>query len=104
VAFQQLFFSGDRPHGGAEKAAAEALERAEEGGREDPTADPFLFPLAYDDVAVQAEDTGDRGRIVRSGPRPGPRRLDGRRAEANAHLHKRYRVIIAGVTEDAPTR
>jgi hypothetical protein len=53
VAFQQVFFSGDRPHGGAEKAAAEALERAEEGGREDPTADPFLFPLAYDDVAVQ---------------------------------------------------
>jgi parvulin-like peptidyl-prolyl isomerase len=50
VGFQQVFFSGDRPHGGAEKAAAQALERAEEGGREDPTGDPFLFPLAYDDV------------------------------------------------------
>ncbi len=53
VAFQQVFFSGDRPKGGAEKAAAQALERAEEGGREDPTGDPFLFPLAYDDVSVQ---------------------------------------------------
>ncbi len=53
VAFQQVFFSGDRPHGGAEKAAAQALERAEESGREDPTGDPFLFPLAYDDVALQ---------------------------------------------------
>lgn len=52
VAFQQVFFSGDRPHGGAEKAAAQAMERAEEGGREDPTGDPFLFPLAYDDVSV----------------------------------------------------
>jgi hypothetical protein len=50
VAFQQVFFSGDRPHGGAEKAAAQALERAEEGGRADPEGDPFLFPLAYDDV------------------------------------------------------
>lgn len=53
VAFQQVFFSGDRPRGGAEKAAAQALERAEEGGRADPTGDPFLFPLAYDDVSVQ---------------------------------------------------
>jgi len=53
VAFQQAFFSGDRPHGGAEKAAAQALERAEEGGRADPTGDPFLFPLAYDDVSAQ---------------------------------------------------
>jgi hypothetical protein len=50
VAFQQVFFSGDRPHGGAQMAAAQALERAEEGGRADPTGDPFLFPLAYDDV------------------------------------------------------
>jgi peptidyl-prolyl cis-trans isomerase C len=53
VAFQQVFFSGDRPHGGAAKAAAQALERAEEGGRADPTGDPFLFPLAYDDVSLQ---------------------------------------------------
>jgi parvulin-like peptidyl-prolyl isomerase len=53
VAFQQVFFSGDRPHGGAEKAAGQALERAEEGGRADPTGDPFLFPLAYDDVGLQ---------------------------------------------------
>ncbi len=53
VAFQQVFFSGDRPHGGAEKAAAQALHRAEEGGRADPTGDPFLFPLAYDDVSLQ---------------------------------------------------
>jgi len=52
VAFQQAFFSGDRPHGGAEKAAAQALERAEESGREDPTGDPFLFPLSYDDVPL----------------------------------------------------
>jgi peptidyl-prolyl cis-trans isomerase C len=52
VAFQQVFFSGDRPHGGAEKAAAQALERAEESGREDPSGDPFLFPLSYDDVAL----------------------------------------------------
>jgi hypothetical protein len=52
VAFQQVFFSGDRPHGGAEKAAAQALERAEESGREDPTGDPFLFPLSYDDVPL----------------------------------------------------
>src|SRR4051794_22099962 len=52
VAFQQVFFSGDRPHGGAEKAAAQAVERAEEGGREDPTGDPFLFPLAYDDIGI----------------------------------------------------
>ena len=49
VSFQQVFFSGDRPHGGAEKAAAQALERAEEDQRE-PQGDPFLFPLAYDDV------------------------------------------------------
>ena len=53
VSFQQVFFSGDRPKGGAEKAAAQALERAEEGGREDPTGDPFLFPLAYQDVSAQ---------------------------------------------------
>ncbi len=52
VAFQQVFFSGDRPHGGAEKAAAQALERAEEDQRE-PEGDPFLFPLAYDDVSLQ---------------------------------------------------
>lgn len=52
VAFQQVFFSGDRPHGGAQKAAAQAIGRAEEGGREDPTGDPFLFPLAYDDVSI----------------------------------------------------
>jgi len=52
VAFQQVFFSGDRPHGGAEKAAAQALERAEEDQRE-PQGDPFLFPLAYDDVGLQ---------------------------------------------------
>jgi peptidyl-prolyl cis-trans isomerase C len=51
VAFQQVFFSGDRPHGGAEKAAAQALHRAEEDQRE-PTGDPFLFPLAYEDVGV----------------------------------------------------
>lgn len=50
VAFRQVFFSGDRPNGGAQKAAAQALERAEEGGREDPTGDPFVFPLAYDDA------------------------------------------------------
>jgi len=53
VSFQQVFFSGDRPKGGAEKAAAQAMERAEEGGREDPTGDPFLFPLAYQDVSAQ---------------------------------------------------
>jgi len=53
VSFQQVFFSGDRPRGGAEKAAAQALERAEEGGRADPTGDPFLFPLAYDDAGLQ---------------------------------------------------
>ena len=53
VGFQQVFFSGDRPHGGAAKAAGQALERAEEGGRADPTGDPFLFPLAYDDVGLQ---------------------------------------------------
>jgi peptidyl-prolyl cis-trans isomerase C len=50
VAFQQVFFSGDRPTGDAARAAAQALHRAEEGGREDPTGDPFLFPLAYDDA------------------------------------------------------
>ncbi|WP_309605910.1 peptidylprolyl isomerase [Phenylobacterium sp.] len=53
VSFQQVFFSGDRPHGGAAKAAGQALERAEEGGRADPTGDPFLFPLAYDDASLQ---------------------------------------------------
>ena len=53
VGFQQVFFSGDRPHGGAAKAAGQALERAEEDGRADPTGDPFLFPLAYDDVGLQ---------------------------------------------------
>ena len=52
VTFQQVFFSGDRPHGGAEKAAAQALERAEEDQRE-PQGDPFLFPLAYEDVGLQ---------------------------------------------------
>jgi hypothetical protein len=50
VAFQQVFFSGDRPNGGAQKAAAQALHRAEEGGRADPSSDPFVFPLAYDDA------------------------------------------------------
>jgi hypothetical protein len=49
VSFQQVFFSGDRPNGGAAKAAAQALERAEEDQRE-PRGDPFLFPLAYEDV------------------------------------------------------
>ena len=53
VSFQQVFFSGDRPNGGAEKAAGQALERAEEGGRADPSGDPFLFPLAYQDVSAQ---------------------------------------------------
>ncbi len=53
VGFQQVFFSGDRPPGGAAKAAGQALERAEEGGRADPTGDPFLFPLTYDDVGLQ---------------------------------------------------
>lgn len=53
VSFQQVFFSGDRPHGGAARAAGQALERAEEGGRVDPTGDPFLFPLAYDDVSLR---------------------------------------------------
>jgi peptidyl-prolyl cis-trans isomerase C len=52
VAFQQVFFSGDRPHGNAEKAAAQALERAEEDQRE-PQGDPFLFPLTYEDIGVQ---------------------------------------------------
>jgi peptidyl-prolyl cis-trans isomerase C len=52
VAFQQVFFSGDRPHGGAERAAAQALQRAEEDKR-DPEGDPFLFPLAYEDVSLQ---------------------------------------------------
>ncbi|WP_372786432.1 peptidyl-prolyl cis-trans isomerase [Phenylobacterium sp.] len=52
VAFQQVFFSGDRPHGGAERAAAQALQRAEEDKRE-PQGDPFLFPLAYEDVGLQ---------------------------------------------------
>jgi hypothetical protein len=52
VAFQQVFFSGDRPNGGAQKAAAQAMERAEEGGRADPSGDPFVFPLAYDDASL----------------------------------------------------
>jgi hypothetical protein len=51
VAFQQVFFSGDRPHGGAQQAAIQALGRAEEDKR-DPHGDPFLFPLAYEDVAL----------------------------------------------------
>ena len=77
VAFQQVFFSGDRPHGGAEKAAAQALERAEEGGRADPTGDPFLFPLAYDDVGPAGpaarlrqdrQGTGDRASRLVAGP------------------------------------
>ncbi|MBW8815981.1 MAG: peptidyl-prolyl cis-trans isomerase [Caulobacterales bacterium] len=50
VSFQQVFFSGDRPNGGAAKAAAQALHRAEEGGRDAPTGDPFLFPLSYEDA------------------------------------------------------
>jgi parvulin-like peptidyl-prolyl isomerase len=50
VSFQQAFFSGDRPNGGAQRAAAQALHRAEEGGREDPSGDPFVFPLAYEDA------------------------------------------------------
>lgn len=54
VSFQQVFFSGDRPHGGAAQAAGQALERAEEAGREDPTGDPFLFPLAYENVGLQS--------------------------------------------------
>jgi peptidyl-prolyl cis-trans isomerase C len=60
VAFQQVFFSGDRPAGGAQRAALHALERAQEDGR-DPSGDPFLFPLAYDDVSVQdlLRDYGD---------------------------------------------
>lgn len=49
VAFQQVFFSGDRPQGGAQRAALQALERAREDNR-DPPSDPFLFPLAYEDV------------------------------------------------------
>jgi hypothetical protein len=52
VRFRQVFFSGDRPNGGAAKAAAQAMHRAEEGGREEPTGDPFLFPLSYDDVGT----------------------------------------------------
>jgi peptidyl-prolyl cis-trans isomerase C len=52
VSFQQVFFSGDRPHGGAAQAAGQALARAEEDQRE-PSGDPFLFPLAYQDVGVQ---------------------------------------------------
>jgi parvulin-like peptidyl-prolyl isomerase len=51
VSFQQVFFSGDRPNGGAARAAAQALERADEDQRE-PSGDPFLFPLSYDDVAA----------------------------------------------------
>jgi parvulin-like peptidyl-prolyl isomerase len=50
VSFQQVFFSGDRPNGGAQRAAAQALHRAEEGGRDDPSGDPFVFPLAYEDA------------------------------------------------------
>jgi peptidyl-prolyl cis-trans isomerase C len=52
VSFQQVFFSGDRPHGGAAQAAGQALARAKEDQRE-PSGDPFLFPLAYQDVGVQ---------------------------------------------------
>lgn len=52
VTFQQVFFSGDRPHGGAAQAAAQAMHRAEEDKR-DPSGDPFIFPLAYDDISLQ---------------------------------------------------
>lgn len=51
VSFQQVFFSGDRPHGGAAKAAAQAIERAEEDHRE-PSGDPFLFPAHYEDIGT----------------------------------------------------
>jgi parvulin-like peptidyl-prolyl isomerase len=50
VSFQQVFFSGDRPGGGAQLAAVQALHRAEEGGRADPSGDPFVFPLAYEEA------------------------------------------------------
>ncbi|MBS0362681.1 MAG: peptidyl-prolyl cis-trans isomerase [Proteobacteria bacterium] len=141
VSFQQAFFSGDRPNGGAQKAAAQAMERAEEDGRADPAGDPFIFPLAYQDVSVQdlLRDYGAAfvktvstaplgawaGPVVtpygfhlvkvtaRSAPtqasfesvRPQVRDayLADRRAEANAaflkSLHKRYRVIVAGVPD-----
>jgi peptidyl-prolyl cis-trans isomerase C len=139
VSFQQVFFSGDRPNGGAAQAAAQALERAEEGGRQDPTGDPFLFPLAYDDVNlpdlvrdygpafVKTLSTARLG--VWSGPvltpygwhlvkvtarQPGAatsfeavrdqvrdayladRRERGREAFMK-DLHRRYRVVVAGV-------
>lgn len=139
VSFQQVFFSGDRPNGGAAKAAAQALERAEEGGREDPTGDPFLFPLSYDDVNlpdllrdygpafVKTLETAKVGawagpvispygwHLVKvSARRPGAatsfeavrdqvrdayladRRERGREAFMK-DLHRRYRVVVAGV-------
>ncbi len=52
VSFQQVFFSGDRPKGGAEDAANRALAIAEDDNR-DPQGDPFIFPLRYEDVSVQ---------------------------------------------------
>ena len=139
VSFQQVFFSGDRPNGGAAKAAAQALERAEEGGREDPAGDPFLFPLAYEDanlpdlvrdygtafvktletakvgawagpvispygwhlVKVTARRPGAASSFeaVRDQVRDaylGERRERGREAFMQ-DLHRRYRVVVAGV-------
>lgn len=52
VSFHQVFYSGDRPNGGAAQAAALALDKAEDDKRE-PSGDPFLFPLTYDDVAAR---------------------------------------------------
>jgi len=139
VSFQQVFFSGDRPNGGAAKAAAQALERAEEAGREDPTGDPFLFPLAYQDVDlpdlvrdygtafVKTLETARLG--AWAGPvispygwhlvkvtarRPGAatsfdavrdqvrdawlaERRESGRAAFMQDLHRRYRVVVAGV-------
>jgi len=139
VSFQQVFFSGDRPNGGAAKAAAQALERAEEAGREDPSGDPFLFPLAYQDVNlpdlvrdygtafVKTLETARLG--AWAGPvispygwhlvkvtarRPGAatafeavrdqvrdaylsERRESGRAAFMQDLHRRYRVVVAGV-------
>lgn len=141
VSFQQVFFSGDRPKGGAEKAAAQALERAEEGGRADPEGDPFIFPLSYADVSVQdlLRDYGPAfvktlsaapvgvwagpvltpfgWHLVKVSARSAPSQasfesvrpqvrdayLADRRAAANAaflkSLHRRYRVVVAGVPD-----
>jgi hypothetical protein len=52
VSFHQVFYSGDRPNGGAARAATLALDKAEDDKRE-PSGDPFLFPLTYDDVAAR---------------------------------------------------